>query len=69
MRLEDIVLSEITCHRGANVAQFPFHEVSEMVEFMEANEWIDLWLPRSGADGNRKLLISGYNISLNMNQL
>ena len=46
MRLEDIVLSEITGHRGANIAQFPFHEVSEVVELMEAKEWIDLWLGR-----------------------
>ena len=37
--LEDIGLSEITCHRGANTAQFPFHEVCEMVELMEAKEW------------------------------
>ena len=57
MSLEDIVLSEIARHRGASIAQFPFHEVSKMVELMEAKERIDLWLPRLGADGNRKLLI------------
>ena len=40
MNLEEIVLREITGHRRANIAWFHFHELSKIVELMEARDRI-----------------------------
>ena len=36
MNLEDIILSEINCHKKTNTARFHLHEVSKTVKFIES---------------------------------